>query len=55
MGPGVYLLFCKEELIKTGYQQERGGYIKFAYEQDENVDYTKNEPSQWWHLLKHFC
>lgn len=44
-----------EELIKTGYQQERGGYIKFAYEQGENVDYTKNEPSQWWHLLISYC
>jgi len=44
-----------EELIKAGYQQEKDGYIAFAYKEGINVDYTKAEPSQWWHLLVSYC
>ncbi len=46
-----------EKLIKSGYQQERGGYIKYAYEHksEVEVDYRNAEPNQWWHLIKSYC
>ena len=44
-----------EKLIKSGYQQEYGGYIGFATEQKVEVDYRKAEPNQWWHLIKSYC
>lgn len=42
-------------LIQAGYQQETGGYITTAYEQNYEVDYKKAEPNQWWHLIKSYC
>ena len=44
-----------KELIKSGYQQGRGGYISFAYQSGKIVDYTKAEPNQWWHLIESWC
>lgn len=44
-----------ERLIKAGYQQEYGGYIKFAKENEIVVDYRKGFPSQWWHLIESYC
>lgn len=44
-----------EEFIKLGYQQERGGYINYAYEQEIEVDFSKAKPTQWWHLIKSYC
>ncbi len=44
-----------EKFIKAGYQQERGGYISFAHEQEVTVDYSTAEPTQWWHLIKSYC
>ena len=48
---------CKltKKLIKSGYQQKNGGYIKTAKENGIPVDYTKAEPSQWWHLMESYC
>lgn len=42
-------------LVKSGYQQKRNGYIKYAHEQGVEVDYTKAKPSQWWHLINSYC
>lgn len=44
-----------EELIKSGFQQERGGYIAKAKEVGIEVDYKKAMPTQWWHLIKSYC
>ncbi|MBQ3469559.1 hypothetical protein IJH16_01135 [Candidatus Saccharibacteria bacterium] len=44
-----------ERLIKAGYQQTGGGYIKIARERGVRVDYTKAEPTQYWHLVKEYC
>lgn len=44
-----------EKLIKAGYQQEKGGYIKYAYEHDVEVNYMNAEPNQWWHLIESYC
>ena len=44
-----------EELIKAGYQQERGGYIARAKALGMEVDYKKAKPTQWWHLIKSYC
>lgn len=44
-----------ERLIKAGYQQESGGYISYAKETGMEVDYTKAQPSQWWHLIESYC
>ena len=44
-----------EKFIKLGYQQERGGYINYAYEQGIEVDFSKAKPTQWWHLIKSYC
>ena len=38
-------------LIKSGYQQVCGGYIDRAKRKGVLVDYTKNSPSQYWHLM----
>ena len=52
-----------EKLIKAGYQQLRGGYIKTAKEyteehgaenKDWEIDYTKARPTQYWHLFKSY-
>ena len=44
-----------EDLIKSGYQQERGGYIAKAKELGIEVDYKKAMPTQWWHLIESYC
>ncbi len=51
-----------EELIKAGYQQRSGGYIKYAVEYSKKhpedkieVDYKIASPNQWWHLIKSWC
>lgn len=44
-----------ERLIKAGYQQTGRGYIKIAREQGRTVDYTKAEPTQYWHLVEEYC
>lgn len=40
-----------ELLVKSGYQQRSGGYIKRAYDEGILVDYKQNSPSQYWHLM----
>ena len=40
-----------EKLVKAGYQQRNGGYIDRAKREGIMVDYTKNSPSQYWHLM----
>ena len=44
-----------ERLIKAGYQQTSGGYIDIAKRQGLTVDYTKAEPTQYWHLVEEYC
>lgn len=44
-----------ERLIKAGYQQTGGGYIKIARDQGLTVDYTKAKPTQYWHLVEEYC
>ena len=43
-----------ERLIKAGYQQTGGGYIALAKKRGLTVDYTKAEPSQYWHLMEEY-
>lgn len=40
-----------EKLVKAGYQQVSGGYIDRARKEGVLVDYKKNSPSQYWHLM----
>ena len=40
-----------ERLVGAGYQQKDGGYIKRAKKEGMVVDYTRNSPSQYWHLM----
>lgn len=42
-----------EKLVKAGYQQRTGGYIDNAKREGITVDYTKNLPSQYWHLMSY--
>lgn len=44
-----------EELIKAGYQQKGRGYIQTAKELGIEVDFSKAEPNQWWHLIECYC
>ncbi len=44
-----------ERLLKAGFQQAGGGYIKYAYASEIEVDYRKAEPTQWWHLIRSYC
>ncbi len=44
-----------ESLVKAGYVQKSSGYIKFARECEEVVDYKQAKPTQWWHLIKSYC
>ena len=44
-----------ERLIQAGYQQTSGGYIKKAHLENQEVDYRKAEPNQWWHLIRSYC
>ena len=41
-----------ESLIKSGYQQEREGYIAYAKEHGVEVNYLEAKPTQWWYLIK---
>lgn len=43
-----------ERLIKAGYQQASGGYIDLAKKRGITVDYTKAEPTQYWHLVEEY-
>ena len=43
-----------ERLIKAGYQQTGGGYINLAKKRGLIVDYTKAEPTQYWHLMEEY-
>lgn len=43
-----------ERLIKAGYQQTNGGYIDLAKKRGVTVDYTKAEPTQYWHLVEEY-
>jgi hypothetical protein len=43
-----------EKLVQAGYQQVCGGYIDRAKREGIIVDYMKNSPSQYWHLMT-FC
>ena len=42
-----------EKLVGAGYQQTRGGYIDKAKSLGMEVDYLKNKPSQYWHLMSY--
>ena len=42
-----------EKLVIAGYQQISGGYIDRAKREGVLVDYTKNTPSQYWHLMSY--
>ena len=43
-----------ERLIKAGYQQTSGGYIDLAKKRGLTIDYTKAEPTQYWHLIEEY-
>ncbi|MBQ3732246.1 MAG: hypothetical protein IJS04_08815 [Muribaculaceae bacterium] len=43
-----------ERLVGAGYQQKDGGYIKRARKEGKEIDYKRNLPSQYWHLMT-FC
>ena len=43
-----------ERLVGAGYQQKDGGYIKRARKEGKEIDYQRNLPSQYWHLMT-FC
>lgn len=43
-----------ERLVSAGYQQRNGGYIKRARQEGKEINYTRNLPSQYWHLMN-FC
>lgn len=44
-----------EKLVKAGYQQkeDKEGYITIAKRAGIEVDYTKNLPTQYWHLMSY--
>ena len=44
-----------EALVKAGYQQESGGYIKYAQACGIKIDYKQNSPSQYFHLIYSYC
>lgn len=48
---------CTDRLVQAGYQQQSGGYeyIDYAKEQGIVIDYQKNQPSQYWHLIESYC
>lgn len=43
-----------ERLIRAGYQQTSGGYINLTKKRKLTVDYTKAEPTQYWHLIEEY-
>lgn len=42
-----------ERLVGAGYQQTSGGYIDRAKELSIEINYRKNKPSQYWHLMSY--
>lgn len=40
-----------EKLVTSGYQQLSGGYIKRARKENQEINFKKNLPSQFWHLM----
>ena len=40
-----------ERLVNSGYQQLSGGYIKRARKENLEINFKKNLPSQFWHLM----
>ena len=42
-----------ERLVKAGYQQVSGGYIDRLRKEGLPVDYRRNTPSQYWHLMSY--
>ena len=42
-----------KRLVGAGYQQKDGGYIKRARKEGLEIDYTRNLPSQYWHLMSY--
>ena len=42
-----------EKLVKAGYQQVSGGYIDRLRKEGLPVDYRRNTPSQYWHLMSY--
>ena len=42
-----------EKLVTAGYQQTHGGYIDNAKSLAMEVDFQKNQPSQYWHLMSY--
>lgn len=44
-----------ERLVKAGYQQkeDKEGYITIAKRAGVEVDYTRNLPTQYWHLMSY--
>ena len=42
-----------ERLVGAGYQQKDGGYIKRAQKEGLDIDYKRNLPSQYWHLMSY--
>jgi hypothetical protein len=40
-----------EKLVNAGYQQTSGGYIERARKESIEVNFKKNLPSQYWHLM----
>lgn len=42
-----------EKLVVAGYQQTYGDYIDKAKSLGIEVDYLKNKPSQYWHLMSY--
>lgn len=44
-----------DRLVKGGFRQISGGYIKYARSVGIGTDHSKAEPHQWWHLMKSYC
>ena len=44
-----------DRLVKGGFRQISGGYIKYARSVGIGTDHRKAEPHQWWHLMKSYC
>ena len=42
-----------DRLVGAGYQQKDGGYIKRARQEGKEIDYLRNRPSQYWHLMSY--
>ena len=40
-----------EKLVNAGYQQTSGGYIERARKENIEVNFKKNLPSQYWHIM----